>query len=151
MDNKPPLQDLWREAYNRCLQRLPAKDVPTVLRVNSYHELKESISSSNRKLMNSTVPKALAKIEPFLSSIRQFFLVIDSMVQANPEIAALVWGSIKFLFEVPICVHTLHCLIRCVIDACAHTIYSTVIRPYTECHRTSCGRTSRHLKSDATL
>lgn len=101
MDNNPPLPDLWREAYNRCLKRLPAKDVAAVLRVNSYDELKESISSSNRKLMNSTIPKTLAKIEPFLSSIRQFFSIIDSMVQANPEIAALVWGSIKFLFEVP--------------------------------------------------
>ncbi|KAL6410192.1 Disease resistance protein [Ilyonectria robusta] len=99
MDNNPPLPDLWREAYNRCLKRLPAKDVAAVLRANSYDELKESISSSNRKLMNSAVRKALAKIEPFLSSIRQFFSVIDSMVQANPEIAALVWGSIKFLFE----------------------------------------------------
>ncbi|KAJ8133572.1 hypothetical protein O1611_g62 [Lasiodiplodia mahajangana] len=99
MDNSPPPESLWLETYDRCLQKLPPKDVSKILQVTSYEELKDAVSSNNQNLMNSTLPRMITKIEPFLSSIRQFFSCIDTFVSSNPQIAALIWGSIRFLFE----------------------------------------------------
>ncbi|KAK6530033.1 hypothetical protein TWF694_003407 [Orbilia ellipsospora] len=37
------------------------------------------------------------RIQPFLKAVNEFSTVVDVMVQSNPEIASLVWGSIKFV------------------------------------------------------
>lgn len=41
----------------------------------------------------------LSKIEPFLESLRSYTGVIDTFVQAKPDILALIWGPIKLLIQ----------------------------------------------------
>lgn len=36
-----------------------------------------------------------ARISSFLESIQQFSFIVDTFIQSNPKIAALVWGSVK--------------------------------------------------------
>ncbi|KAI5780334.1 hypothetical protein DFH27DRAFT_657060 [Peziza echinospora] len=38
-----------------------------------------------------------SKVEPFLNALQNFSSVIDTFIQSNPKIAALVWGSVKFV------------------------------------------------------
>ncbi|EPS37078.1 hypothetical protein H072_9294 [Dactylellina haptotyla CBS 200.50] len=40
------------------------------------------------------------RIRPFLTAVHQFSGTVDVMVQSNPEIASLVWGSVKFLMTI---------------------------------------------------
>jgi len=47
------------------------------------------------------------KVEPFLDSLQQFSSVIDTFIQSNPQIVALVWGSVKFVLLVN--THPNHC------------------------------------------
>ncbi|KAJ4319916.1 hypothetical protein N0V84_006099 [Fusarium piperis] len=39
-----------------------------------------------------------SRLASFLQTIEQFTLIVDTYVQSNPEIAALVWGSVKLTF-----------------------------------------------------
>lgn len=49
-------------------------------------------------------PKKTAKLVrrcgPFIQSVQQFSGVVDTMIQHDPVVSSLVWGSIKFLFLV---------------------------------------------------
>ncbi|KAF8248446.1 hypothetical protein K440DRAFT_660785 [Wilcoxina mikolae CBS 423.85] len=40
------------------------------------------------------------RILPFLESVYQFSSIVDTFIQSNPMVSALVWGSIKFLIMV---------------------------------------------------
>lgn len=40
------------------------------------------------------------RILPFLESIHQFSSIVDTFIQTDPKISALVWGSAKFLIMV---------------------------------------------------
>jgi hypothetical protein len=41
-----------------------------------------------------------SRLASFLQTVEQFTPIIDTYVQSNPEIAALIWGSIKLTFMV---------------------------------------------------
>ena len=41
----------------------------------------------------------LSKVEPYLERLRDFSGVIDTLVQAKPDILALIWGPIKLLIQ----------------------------------------------------
>lgn len=48
-----------------------------------------------------TTRKSLApKLFPILQSVRDFSAVVDTFVSSNPEIAALIWGSMKLTVQV---------------------------------------------------
>ena len=40
------------------------------------------------------------RLHSVLASVQQFSAVIDTFVSSNPEIAALVWGSVKLTIQV---------------------------------------------------
>lgn len=41
-----------------------------------------------------------SRLASFLQTIEQFTPIVDTYIQSNPDIAALVWGSIKLTFMV---------------------------------------------------
>lgn len=43
-----------------------------------------------------------SRLHSVLQSVHEFTTVVDTFVSSNPEIAALVWGSIKFTMKVGI-------------------------------------------------
>lgn len=54
-----------------------------------------------------------SKIEPFFQSVLRFWPVIDVLVSAKSEVAALVWGSCKFVIIVGCGSFLLQCSFRC--------------------------------------
>ncbi|KAL2172249.1 hypothetical protein VTG60DRAFT_6627 [Thermothelomyces hinnuleus] len=42
------------------------------------------------------------RLHPVLQSVRDFSAVIDTFVSSNPEIAALIWGSVKLTIQIAI-------------------------------------------------
>ncbi|KAF8462151.1 hypothetical protein BDZ91DRAFT_360385 [Kalaharituber pfeilii] len=44
--------------------------------------------------------KRINRCEAFLQSVQQFSGIVDTMIQHEPVISALLWGSIKILFLV---------------------------------------------------
>lgn len=47
-----------------------------------------------------------SRLASFLQTIEQFTPIVDTYIQSNPEIAALVWGSVRLTFQV--CGHARH-------------------------------------------
>lgn len=41
-----------------------------------------------------------ARISPLLESVQQFSGIVETFVTSNPQIAALVWGSVKLVLQV---------------------------------------------------
>ncbi|KAI9767042.1 MAG: hypothetical protein M1840_006001 [Geoglossum simile] len=55
--------------------------------------LTAEIDSENAKRRSRGVATRLFS---FLESVQQFSSIVDTFVSSNPQIAALVWGSVKF-------------------------------------------------------
>ncbi|KAI9846968.1 MAG: hypothetical protein M1837_003324 [Sclerophora amabilis] len=47
------------------------------------------------------LPMTMQKIEPFMKNLKAFEGVMNTFVQAKPEVIALVWGTMKLVLTVP--------------------------------------------------
>lgn len=57
-------------------------------------QLVQAIERSSKARVSRQVAD---KLTPFLESIQQYLAIGDTLVSSNPAIAALVWGSVKFV------------------------------------------------------
>lgn len=55
------------------------------------------IQNKNSARMSRVVAN---RIRPVLESIQQYCAIVDTFIQAKPEVAALAWGTVKFLILV---------------------------------------------------
>ena len=49
---------------------------------------------------SSGTRKTVSSLQPFVTGISRFVGVIDTMIQADPTPAALLWGGAKFILQV---------------------------------------------------
>ncbi|KAF4962504.1 hypothetical protein FSARC_9427 [Fusarium sarcochroum] len=68
-----------------------------ILRTNSIDEVCNDIQKLQDEQAKAGRLRHLSKIEPFLSRLRDYSSVIETFVQAKPDILALIWGPIKLL------------------------------------------------------
>ncbi|ORY61554.1 uncharacterized protein BCR38DRAFT_324587, partial [Pseudomassariella vexata] len=54
------------------------------------------LDSTNR---NRKGPSIASRLHSVLQSVRDFCSVIDTFVSTHPEIAALIWGSVKLTMQ----------------------------------------------------
>ncbi|KAI1617986.1 hypothetical protein EDD37DRAFT_676913 [Exophiala viscosa] len=94
--------DLWVLAFQKCKARIPEKQLARVLQVQTFEQLKAAVESLQKIQGQRHSLRALKRIDPFLLNIKSFSSAIDTMVQANPNIAALCWGGIKIVLELSI-------------------------------------------------
>ncbi|KAH0170918.1 hypothetical protein KCU67_g2421, partial [Aureobasidium melanogenum] len=70
------------------------KAVPDVHAVAKFtHQLDEANATRNSRCV-------AARISPLLESIQQFSGVVETFVSSHPQIAALIWGSVKFALQI---------------------------------------------------
>src|SRR6266699_60638 len=93
----------WQEACQRCKGLLDSKDAATILTIPSYQHLKTAVDGMERTYKDKKTAKVLERMTPFLEKIMSFSGVVDTAVQAGPDVGALLWGGIKLVLEV--CVH----------------------------------------------
>jgi hypothetical protein len=53
---------------------------------------------------DSRFRSSMSTVNDWIVGVQRYFSVVDTFVSAKPEVAALVWGGIRFLIEV--CPHT---------------------------------------------
>ncbi|KAF3138651.1 hypothetical protein TWF569_008753 [Orbilia oligospora] len=82
------------------LDSLSLTDRQTLPANPSIKDTVDFVSNANR--LNSKKKSRIygERIQPFLDALHQFTGTIDVMVQSNPEIASLVWGSVKFFMTI---------------------------------------------------
>ena len=90
----------WQTALQECRSQLKPEEIKRMSPVTSYEDLQSSVAVLEKDFRKRQIPKVLSRIEPYLSNLRSFQGVVDSAVQAKPDLAALMWGGIKLVLEV---------------------------------------------------
>ena len=97
----------WQTALQECRSQLKPEEIRRMSSVTSYEDLQSSVAILEKDYRKRRIAKVLSRIEPYLSNLRSFQGVVDTAVQAKPDLAALMWGGIKLVLEV--IVKGIHC------------------------------------------
>ncbi|KAF6516204.1 hypothetical protein HZS61_003407 [Fusarium oxysporum f. sp. conglutinans] len=68
-----------------------------IIQTTSIEQVYQDIQKFQDKQAKSGRLRHLSKIEPFLARLREYSSVVETFVQAKPDILALIWGPIKLL------------------------------------------------------
>ncbi|KAG9503428.1 hypothetical protein J7337_006273 [Fusarium musae] len=68
-----------------------------IIQTTSIEQVYQDIEKLQDKQAKSGRLRHLSKIEPFLARLREYSSVVETFVQAKPDILALIWGPIKLL------------------------------------------------------
>ncbi|KAH7255143.1 uncharacterized protein BKA55DRAFT_563482 [Fusarium redolens] len=68
-----------------------------ILQTTSIEQVYGDIEKLQDRQAKSGRLRHLSKIEPFLARLRDYSSVVETFVQAKPDILALIWGPIKLL------------------------------------------------------
>lgn len=68
-----------------------------IIQTPSIEQVYQNIENLQNKQAKSSRLRHLSKIEPFLARLREYSSVVETFVQAKPDILALIWGPIKLL------------------------------------------------------
>ncbi|KAF5627128.1 Nacht domain protein [Fusarium sp. NRRL 52700] len=68
-----------------------------IIQTTSIEQVYQDIEKLQDKQAKSGRLRHLSKIEPFLARLREYSSVIETFVQAKPDILALIWGPVKLL------------------------------------------------------
>ncbi|KAL4724605.1 hypothetical protein ACLX1H_008047 [Fusarium chlamydosporum] len=68
-----------------------------ILQTTSINEVYSEIEKLQNEQAKAGRLRHMNKIEPFLARLRDYSAVIETFVQAKPDILALIWGPIKLL------------------------------------------------------
>lgn len=100
MTSKSRTPDLWEAAFVRCRACLQPKDAIQILQITTHEQLLKSLSELEQHHKKRLVPRILSRIEPFLLNLKSLNGIIDTFASVKPNVAALIWGSIKLTVEV---------------------------------------------------
>ncbi|MBE3046758.1 hypothetical protein IMZ48_30360 [Candidatus Bathyarchaeota archaeon] len=73
-------------------QRRQLKDIQSVPDADAVLVFTAQLDAQNAKRKGRSIA---TRLYTFLQCARDFSAVVDTFVQSNPQIAALVWGSVK--------------------------------------------------------
>ncbi|KAF5968445.1 Nacht domain-containing protein [Fusarium bulbicola] len=68
-----------------------------IIQTTSIEQVYRDIEKLQDKQAKSGRLRHLSKIEPFLARLREYSSVVETFVQAKPDILALIWGPVKLL------------------------------------------------------
>lgn len=99
------MQGIWKDAIESFHSNLTASQYQRLRAIGSLDNLRDELARGEAAYKKRTVPRLLARLDPFFKQLKFFSEAITILVSHEPEIAALVWGSIYVVLEVSIC-HT---------------------------------------------
>ncbi|MCJ1267692.1 hypothetical protein MMC22_007578 [Lobaria immixta] len=70
-----------------------------ILKITSIDEVYEATDRLQKDQAKTGHLRHLSKIEPYLERLRDYSGAIETLVQAKPDILALIWGPIKLLLQ----------------------------------------------------
>ena len=92
---------VFREAHDHFVVSLSPKDRDLYSRCNSAQELLTEVQKFEAVSRNRLRGRGLiAKIKSFSDRLEPYFDAIGIIVQARPEYAAFVWGTVRMVLQV---------------------------------------------------
>ncbi|KAI0534764.1 hypothetical protein GGR58DRAFT_481512 [Xylaria digitata] len=102
MATEASIQDPWDVAFQSSLAKLSVEDRTIMLSTPTYEALRDYMENLQRTNSTRLVTKLLARIQGLLLNLKDFAGAIDTAVQSNPAIAALIWGGMKLVIELAV-------------------------------------------------
>ena len=89
----------------RYIQQLPDEDQQSIISTEddstlTAQSLKNLMLPLIAKHKHGAVVQLLMKLGPVLQHIRSFATIVDVAVQSHPNLACLIWGSVRLILEV---------------------------------------------------
>lgn len=93
---------IFQEACNSFRSNLPTANVEEFVEYDTADQMLSSIQSlaENHPVHSGRLLAVFGIIHQFSRSLEPYFDIIGIFVQARPEYAALVWGSLSMIFRV---------------------------------------------------
>ena len=96
---------IWHDAMTRYIKQLPDEDQQSIISTEddsalTAQSLKTLISPLIAKHKHGAVMQLLIKFGPIFQHIRSFATIVDVAVQSHPNVACLIWGSVRLILEV---------------------------------------------------
>jgi len=88
------------KSFQDCLdpeQKAKLEAIKAVPDAHAVAEFTHQLDHENAKRKSRCVA---ARISPLLESIQQFSGVVETFVSSHPQVAALIWGSMKLVLQV---------------------------------------------------
>ena len=94
------LSEIWDQAHQYYCVRLSEHERLQIEAFTSSEDASKQISALEAQYTAHRVVKVLRKAHPFIAQLRSFSFIINTFVQSDPKIAALVWGPLALILEV---------------------------------------------------
>jgi hypothetical protein len=94
------LRGVWNEALKDFKSVLSQTQYQKLQTIGSFETLSKEISTLDVAYRKRLVPRVLRKLDPLFEQLKVLTQAISIFIQSNPEIAALVWGSLYTIVEV---------------------------------------------------
>lgn len=99
---------VWTRAWEKYAATLSPEDRDTIFRVTSGVAIAPLSSNDVVRLLgplrsaydNTVFETCRRSLGPIVSRLKAFTSIVDVFVQSNPDVSALIWGSIKTLLTV---------------------------------------------------
>lgn len=88
------------KSFQDCLdpdQKAKLQAIKAVPDAHTVAEFTHQLDQENAKRKSRCVA---ARLSPLLESIQQFSGVVETFVSSHPQVAALIWGSVKLVLQV---------------------------------------------------
>jgi hypothetical protein len=92
--------DAALKSFQDCLdseQKAKLQAIKAVPDAHAVAEFTHQLDQENAKRKSRCVA---ARISPLLESVQQFSGVVETFVSSHPQVAALIWGSVKLVLQV---------------------------------------------------
>ncbi|KAL7892939.1 hypothetical protein HDV64DRAFT_272909 [Trichoderma sp. TUCIM 5745] len=91
--------EVWSRAWDYYHTRLSSKECNRISKISSQEDLLIHYHALNIKYSGTKTAKNLKKTQTFVAQLRAFSTVINTIVQAKPDIAGIVWGPLALILE----------------------------------------------------
>lgn len=93
-------EELWVLTLKEKLRDAKTAAEPFFHELATHATFDSSLQFLTTHYSQNGFSKRMSQITPILNAIQPFATAISTMVQAHPEIAALVWGSVQLILQV---------------------------------------------------
>lgn len=87
------LENVFREARQDFLAQVPRQHHLEFSKFGTIDAVYTEINDIQLEQSKTRTLVALTRIEPYINGLQEYFGVVDTFVQVNPEILCLVWVS----------------------------------------------------------
>lgn len=97
---EPRLVNVWNQAQDNFKRTLSTSQYQKFLAVGNSEQLLQEVSNLNITYRKRLIPRVLSRLDPFFQQLKLFGQTITILIQSNPRITSVIWGSIYALLEV---------------------------------------------------